>query len=326
MSCRGVWRDSGSRRCRGWLQALLCVLATSFALLPPVSAGQARALGEGVYVFLGDSAGAAPANRGEVGNIGFVVGEHGTVMINSGASLRHGRALLQAAEQIGGKPVVLVILTQPLQEFVMGAAAFAERGIPLLTHRASAELIGARCETCLDNLRALLGEVEMAGTRVIVPERLIDGDSVIEPGGRALQLIHPGWGSSPGDLIVRDVRSGVVFAGALASFGRVPELRDGRLEGWLAALARLEALSAAGDVIVPGYGPPGGAQELAQLRQYLLDADARVGELFATDTALSSAIKAADLPAYHGWARYQPVHGRNVQQLYLARERALLDD
>lgn len=326
MSCRGVWRDSGSRPCRGWVQILLCALAASIALLPPAAAGQPRALGEGVYVFQGDSAEAAPANRGEVGNIGFVVGDSGTVMINSGASRRHGRALLQAAEQIGGKPVVLVIITQPLQEFVMGAAAFTERGIPLLTHRASAELIGTRCDTCLDNLRALLGETEMTGTRVVVPERQIDRDTVVETGGRTLQLIHPGWGSSPGDLIVRDVRSGIVFAGALASFGRVPELRDGRLEGWLAALARLETLSAADGVIVPGYGPPGGAQALAQLRQYLLDADARVGELFAADTALSTAIEAADLPAYQGWARYHPVHGRNVQQLYLEREHALLDD
>ncbi|ENO75803.1 hypothetical protein B447_18959 [Thauera sp. 27] len=312
--------------------ALLCLItfapAAVLAQLDAAAAGRMpQGLAEGVHVLVGDVDAPTPANRGEIGNIGFVVGEQGTVVINCGASYRHGRAVIETAERIGGKPVVLAIITQPLQEFVMGASAFAERGIPVLSHRASAELIEARCETCLRTLRTQLGEDEMAGTRVVVPTQRIDGDTVVTVGGRELQLIHPGWGSSPGDLIVRDTHSGIVFAGALAGFGRVPELRDGDMAGWLAALDRLEALAGQGrDLVVPGYGAPAGTHALAALRHYLRDIDTRVHALLAAGTPLLEAIKAADLPAYSHWARYPLQHERNVQRRYLALENELFED
>ena len=309
------------RRWANGLAALL-VLATVAA---GARAQDALTLADGVHVFIGDTGEPSPANRGRVGNIGFVVGDSGTVMINAGASYRHGRALLAAAERVGGKPVVLVVITQPVQEFVMGAAAFADQGIPVLAHRASAELIAARCENCLHNLRQILGEDEMAGSRVQPPDRQIEASTTIDAGGRRLALIHPGWASSPGDLVVRDLHSGVIFAGTLVSVGRVPELRDGDPAGWRDALVDLQALARAqGERIVPGYGAPVSADALDAMRDYLADTEARVRSLFDAGTPLSAIVHAAHLPRYAGWAMYEPVHGRNVQQRYLALERATL--
>ena len=86
-----------------------------------------------------------------------------------------------------------------------------------------------------------------------------------------------GWASSPGDLVVRDLHSGVVFAGALVSVGRIPELRDGDPAGWRDALVDLQALARAqGDRIVPGYGAPVSATALDAMRDYIADTEARV--------------------------------------------------
>ena len=307
------------RRWANGLAALL-VLAT---MACGARAQDALTLADGVHVLIGDTGEPSRANRGRVGNIGFVVGDSGTVMINAGASYRHGRALLAAAERVGGKPVVLVVITQPVQEFVMGAAAFADQGIPVLAHRASAELITARCENCLHNLRQILGEDEMAGSRVQPPDRQIEASTTIDTGGRRLALIHPGWASSPGDLVVRDLHSGVIFAGTLVSVGRVPELRDGDPAGWRTAFTDLQALARAqGERIVPGYGAPVSADALDAMRDYLADTEARVRSLFDAGTPLSAIVHAAHLPRYAGWAMYEPVHGRNVQLRYLALERA----
>lgn len=329
-------RAAGAAGRPGRWMASLAVLLVLLAVTFGARAQEALTLAEGVHVFVGDTGEPSPANRGRIGNVGFVVGDSGTVVINAGASYRHGRALLAAAERIGGKPVVLVVITQPVQEFVMGAAAFADQGIPVLAHRASAALIASRCEDCLHRLRQVLGEDEMAGSRVHRPERQIEASTTLEAGGRRLALIHPGWGSSPGDLMVRDVRSGVVFAGALVSVDRVPELRDSDPRGWLAALDALQALTRgeAGHAnavdmpadarIVPGYGPPVSAAALDAVRDYIVDTEARVRSLFDAGTPLSALVQAAQLPRYAGWALYQPVHGRNVQQRYLALERATL--
>jgi len=310
------------------MATLVCVVGLSAPAM--VVAVESTEVAQGVHVFIGATGEASPQNRGEVGNTGFVVGETGTVMINSGASYRHGRALLEAAERIGGKPVMLLIITQPLQEFVMGTAAFVERGVPVLAHVASAKLIESRCEVCLHKLTQLLGEAEMAGTRVEVPTRQVVASQTLEVGGRVLELLHPGWGSSPGDLIVRDSATGVVFTGALVSIGRVPELRDGNVQGWLAALEHLENNSAG--TIVPGYGHPvlhdsEGPSSLSPLKAYISETNHSVRALLQAGVALSAATDLADADhsSYAGWALYTPVHGRNVQHLYLQAERELLD-
>jgi hypothetical protein len=75
---------------------------------------------------------------------------------------------------------------------------------------------------------------------------------------------------------------------------------------------------------VPGYGPPVSADALEAVRDYLADTEARVRSLFEAGAPLSAIVQAAHLPRYADWAMYEPVHGRNVQQRYLALERATL--
>jgi len=60
--------------------------------------------------------------------------------------------------------------------------------------------------------------------------------------------------------------AGVVFAGALASFGVTPLAFAGDPAAWLQSLGRLADL---GSTIVPGHGAPGGHGDLVSLAEYL---------------------------------------------------------
>jgi len=278
----------------------------------------ATRVADGVYAFLGSSGEAGPANGGEVGNGGFIVGETGTVMINTGSSYRHGQRMIAAAERIGGRPVVLAVITQPLQEFVMGSAAFEEHGIPLMAQAASAALIGQRCERCLHNLTQLLGSVAMQGTRVVVPERRLSGSTSTSPGGRSLRLLDFGWAQTPGDLAVLDERSHVLFAGGLVSIGRLPDVRDADAPRWIAALGELRTLPF--ERLVPGYGPVGTKASAVEVAGYLEALDRSVRMLLRGGASLSEAVPAGGLPDYAGWSLYGVLQPRNVQQTYLRLE------
>jgi glyoxylase-like metal-dependent hydrolase (beta-lactamase superfamily II) len=271
-----------------------------------------------VYAFLGVPGEIGPDNGGNVANSGFIVGEQGVVVIDTGISYRYGRAMLDAIARVSHKPVALVIVTHAVQEFLFGNAAFAERGVPLLAHTQTVELMRSRCDHCLANLRAILGEEAMAGTRLVVPQRTVSGTTTLTAGGRTLELLHFGWASTPGDLAVLDRASGVLFAGGLVCNGRIPELRDGQLPGWLGALDGLEALPAGR--IVPGYGPLSDKRGIEQMRRYLLDLDKQVRALYRSGSSLLEALDRADLPAYAGWSMYPGNHRRNVQQRYLQLE------
>lgn len=300
------------------------VLAPAAALLLPWCAAAGAQppaitdLGNGVYAFIGSTNEASPDNRAEVGNAGFIVGAIGTVVINTGGSYRHGRQILEAAERVGGKPVVLAVITQPLQEFIMGNAAFAERGVPLLAHEAGAELIADRCEICLRNLTRMLGDDAMRGTKVVVPTRTIKQSTEIDAGGRKLQLLHYGWGSTPGDLAVFDPESGTLFAGALVSIGRLPELRDADTRGWIQALSKLAALPVR--ALIPGYGLPGEATAMEPIRRYIELATARTGALQQGGASLYETVRKADVPEFAHWNLYPLVHPRNIQRIYLQIE------
>jgi glyoxylase-like metal-dependent hydrolase (beta-lactamase superfamily II) len=100
---------------------------------------------DGVYAFIGAAGAIGPDNGGRVGNSGFIVGRSGVIVIDTGVSYRHGRAMVEAIRRITDKPIQLVIITHAVQEFLFGNAAFEELGAPLLTHARSAELMRSRC-------------------------------------------------------------------------------------------------------------------------------------------------------------------------------------
>lgn len=297
---------------------MIACLTAAPAIAADAAAPSVTPVDDGVYALIGSRNEANTDNQGRVGNAGFIVGPAGTIVINTGSSYHHGRELIEAAQRIGGKPVVLAVITQPLQEFIMGSAAFAERGIPLLAHDDGARLIGERCERCLRNLTHLLGAEAMRGTRVVVPQRTVSHSVDIEAGGRPLRLLHFGWGSTPGDLAVYDPASGVLFAGALVSIGRIPDLRDADVLGWLAALRTLGELSPR--ILIPGYGPPGDTGALAPLTRYIEQASATVRDIQRSGASLYEAIQGAKLTEFADWALYPVLHPRNVHKLYLQFE------
>jgi glyoxylase-like metal-dependent hydrolase (beta-lactamase superfamily II) len=273
---------------------------------------------DGVYAFIGGPGEPTTANAGDIGNSGFIVGADGVVVVDTGISYCHGRAMLEAIARVTSKPVQLAIITHAVQEFLFGNAAFAERGIPLLTHAKSVDLMRSRCEHCLANLSKALGAQIMAGSRLVVPTHIVETSTTLAVAGRELQLLYFGWAATPGDLAVYDPVSGVLFAGGLVSNGRIPELRDGKLAGWLLALDRLAEIPARW--VVPGHGPVSTPAVIAQTRTYLLALDARVREVYASGASLLEAVDRVDLPEYHGWDMYPAAHRRNAQQRYLELE------
>lgn len=78
--------------------------------------------------------------------------------------------------------------------------------------------------------------------------------------------VVPLEGESGANLALRLEASGVVFAGALASFGVTPLAYDANPTAWIESLDRLLAM---GSTIVPGHGMPGGAADVADLVGYL---------------------------------------------------------
>ena len=303
---------------------LLCIALAALAILQnPSSAAEMlvpEKVADGVYAFIGTPGPITAANRGFVGNSGFIIGKTGVVVIDTGSSWRHGKRMLDSIAHVTDKPVVLVIITHAVQEFVFGSQAFAERGIPLLAHSETIKLMKARCDHCLENLRPLLGD-ELEGTRLVIPQREVTVTTTLDAGGRSLDLEFFGWASTPGDLAVFDRTSGVLFAGGMVAIDSIPDIRDSDFEGWQRALPRLAELKPSR--VVPGHGPVSDAGAIAATGAYLTALDSKMRALYADSTSLMDSVEKASLPAYREWASYATTQRQNALHRYLQLE--LLD-
>jgi glyoxylase-like metal-dependent hydrolase (beta-lactamase superfamily II) len=282
-------------------------------------------LAAGVYMLPGSSGEPDAGNLGRVGNAGFIVGRTGVLVIDTGTSYLHGRALLDAIRKVTDRPVRMALITHTKQEFLFGALAFREQGIPIAMHQAAADLMASRCETCLKTLRSTLGEEAMRGTAMFKPDiTFTDAQSfdAATPIGRPIQLLHFGQSSGPGDIAVFDPRSRTLFAGGLLDSKRIPDVIDSDLPRWREALRTLQALPA--EVIVPGHGPDGGKRMVEQVDRYLDQLATRTRELQRNGVPLSEVPDATPLPEFAAWDQYDTVHRRNAALLYLRYEREQL--
>jgi hypothetical protein len=118
---------------------------------------------------------------------------------------------------------------------------------------------------------------------------------------------------------VLDLQTGVLFAGGLVSNGRIPELRNEQISGWLAALESLHTLRLR--AVVPGFGPPLDSDGIMQTDVYLRELDASVKRAYRRGLSLIDAMHTVQLPAFSGYKLYAIAQPQNVQRIYLQLEK-----
>lgn len=301
------------------MRILLALLAGAWLVSLPASAHEAQRIAPGVYVLPGVLAEPDAKNAGRVVNTGFIVGRRGVVVIDSGANLRQGKAILAAIRQVTRRPVILLIDTHPHPQNVLGNAAFARRRIPILATAMTAEKMNERCPRCLEHLTASVGAEAMAGSEIVLPQQRITAETTVDLGDRRVRVIPTGWGHSEGDLVVLDEPSGVLFTADLVYAGQIPHLSEARIEGWLKALDLLLTLPAR--QVVPGRGPLGTPQAIEDFRRYLATLYACVVADYRAGRTLDETLNRLDLSEFHNWQGYAERHPLNIQHVWYEIER-----
>lgn len=276
----------------------------------------------GVYMVAGSGGAADEKNRGRIGNAGFIVGDRGVIAIDTGTSYAHGRELLALIREVTDQPVRVALITHTRPEFLFGAAAFRERGIPVRMHSRTARLMASRCETCLKTLRQTVGEEAMRGTEMYQPDQQFDTSHQLDLIGRPVKLLYFGHSSGPGDIAVLDMQTEVLYAGGLLDTHRIPDIQDSELAGWQQALRDLQGIRLSR--VVPGHGAASSASLIMAVQRYLTQLEARTRSLVAKGTSLLSIAEDGELPEFENWDQYDTIHRRNAAIAFLRFERDLM--
>lgn len=273
----------------------------------------------GVFVHEGRIETPDGSNRGDVANLGFIVGEDSIAAIDSGSARWIGEALWRSVRERTDKPVSHVILTHVHPDHSLGASPLAESGALVVGHASLPRALADRRGNYLDSMSLLVGEAAFLGTEIPQVDVAVDGDLEINLGDRALRLRAWPAAHSNTDLTVLDVESGTLFAGDLVFHRHAPAL-DGELAGWRRALDELAGMKFSG--LVPGHGDalldwPEGSRDLLRYL-HALESDARAA--IAEGLRIGDAIGEIAADEAGRWALFPEFNPRNATVAYTELE------
>ncbi len=308
-------------KCLLKILSILPVLALAAARYAPVEVDmQVRQVGPHTYYVQG-AAGAATENKGFISNAGFVVTGAGVVVIDSLGSPSLAEKLRGLIAGVSDQPVVKVILTHYHADHIYGLQVFKDEGAEIVAPRGALEYLDSdAAANRLEERRVSLFPWVDDDTRLVVPDRIVDGVEQFEFGGVTFRLNYLGKAHSDGDLTVFVVPDRVLYSGDIIFEGRVPFVGDADTRHWLETLEAFEGRGVA--ALVPGHGPaasdPVGA--IGMTRRYLQRLREVMGAAVEEMADFKTAFEAADWSEFADLPAFEAAHRVNAYNVYLSME------
>jgi glyoxylase-like metal-dependent hydrolase (beta-lactamase superfamily II) len=240
-----------------------------------------------------------------VPNVGIVVGERSTLVVESGMGIANGERVLEIARDLGeGRPLFLTA-SHFHPEHGLGAQPFVGQATIILNGRQRDELF-EKCRGYVELFSTFTPAIAEAldGVELVPPDVIYTGEMRLDLGGRIVEFSERGDGHTRGDQVVVVPDERIVFAGDLVEerfFAILPD-EDSDGDVWIRRLEEIEAL--APEVLVPGHGALGGVELSVAARGSLEEIRDQAAGLRAEGTPaeeIAAAVEADQLARYPDW-------------------------
>lgn len=287
--------------------ACLCSAAPSPAAAEPLQLAQIAA---GIYVHQGRHLLPNIENRGEIANIGFIVGESCVAVIDTGGSPAQGRELREVIAQLTTLPVCFVVNTHMHPDHVYGNAAFKRPGTHFLGHYKLGPALATHAPFYRDNASRDLG-FSLTAEDFVFPDREVRDTIDLDLGNRTLTLTAHKTAHTDNDLTVFDHQTATLWAGDLLFVDHTPVI-DGSLNGWIEVLDQLKRVPA--KRVVAGHGPisgdwPAAAQPEERYLRLLRD---EIRDALRARRTMEQAMETVGRSERDAWLLFNEFHKRNV--------------
>jgi glyoxylase-like metal-dependent hydrolase (beta-lactamase superfamily II) len=213
-------------------------------------------------------------------NIGIIVGNRATLVVDTGMGPRNGATVLHEAEKLAKSPNLYLTTTHFHPEHSSGEPAFPARTVLIrpAVQQAELEKLGSKYIDLFESRTALNKEL-LQDVKLRTPDILFDREVKLDLGGVTARLMWLGAGHTQGDELIFVEEDSVLLPGDIVENKLVPSMpdEDASAKGWLTILDKLEPLKPR--FIVPDHGALGDGSLIAQERSFLLDLQGRALEL-----------------------------------------------
>jgi glyoxylase-like metal-dependent hydrolase (beta-lactamase superfamily II) len=213
-------------------------------------------------------------------NIGIVVGDRATLVVDTGLGARNGAIVVKQAEKLAKAPNLYLTTTHFHPEHAMGEQAFPPRTV-IIRPVVQQEEMNQHATELMDLFRGFSAQSKelLADVKLRPPDILFDKEIKLDLGGVTARLFWLGPAHTMGDELIMVEPDSLLLPGDIVQDKIVPNMPsdDASVKGWLAILDQLELLKPR--LVVPDHGALGDGSLIAKERSFLLDLQNRSLEL-----------------------------------------------
>jgi glyoxylase-like metal-dependent hydrolase (beta-lactamase superfamily II) len=227
-----------------------------------------------------------------VPNIGFIVGNKATLVVDSGMGDRNGQATLRELQKVSKNADLYLTTTHFHPEHVTGFHVFPPRA-KLIRPAMQQEELNTKGPGMIVQFSAMSpANAELLKGAVLRPADIVfDGSVEIDLGGVKARLLTLGPAHTKGDNFIWVEEDKVLFGGDVITNRFFPILPDADSNGrnWIAVLDRLAALQPR--LVVPGHGEVDTIEVIARERELLQALEARTRKVKSEGASAEQAVK-----------------------------------
>jgi len=256
---------------RSLLPLVACPLLWAQTAPPPyVREGKTVKISEHIWVI--------PDGRVDlVPNIGFIIGNKATLVVDSGMGDRNGQATLRELQKLNKNADLYLTTTHFHPEHVSGFHVFPPRA-KLIRPAIQQEELNTKGPGMILQFSGMSpAHAELLKGAVLRPADIVfDGSVEVDLGGVTARLLTLGPAHTKGDNFIWVKEDRVLFGGDVITNRFFPIINSSGAN-WLSILDKLAALEPR--IVVPGHGETGDAGLLAQESAFFKEMLTRTAEL-----------------------------------------------
>ena len=216
---------------------------------PLIAQDEALKISDHVYVILDDDVGFVP-------NVGIVVGDRATLIVDTGLGYPNGEIMLEEASKVSTNGELYVVSTHYHSEHDLGAGALpGATMIRSRTQQQESDEFGPGHAARFSRMSPVMAGI-LEGAEFRRADVFFDDEYSLDLGGVTVRMYAVGPAHTRGDTAIFVEGDGVLFSGDVA-MRRYPRLSSpyAGIRVWREALEQLVQLDA--QLVVPSHGPMG---------------------------------------------------------------------
>jgi glyoxylase-like metal-dependent hydrolase (beta-lactamase superfamily II) len=249
-------------------------------------------------------------NVGFVPNVGIVIGERATLIVDTGLGDKNGAIVLAEARKLSDNTEFVLTATHFHPEHDLGATAFPDdaKMVRWRAQQAEADEVGEQTIERFKQFSPVVAEL-LAGARFRAVDTLFDDELRIDLGGVHVRVIGVGPNHTLGDTVMFVEEDRVLYTGdvVMAVFPAA-SAQSGSVNKWLDNMVAFAVLDPT--VVVPAHGRTGGAEMISNYRAYLTAVRDRTASAKRQGQSLQAVQEALAGPLAQQFAVLQPAGGQ----------------